>query len=261
MPIKKNNKITLETESELKKEKKIETATAKETIKEPILTPEEEERKKKLKEIDEALIKFNFYPVATNECVKCEALATLKKNYLEGDSKIKQIILYALYEMLSQFSEYRISKNLEYFRKKFPQLEPSQQRMNVYRNMFNYSTSLEGLLEIVDLLGEFGDDDSTKVLTHYFSFLCAFDGSESTKMMRSAIADALGKTKSIYALNALLSYVKNLENEYLTGKIISSIVTWKEKIGELKIEEKKKDELLKKINKIVMLEREEGYYR
>lgn len=243
--------------------KEIKPETKKETVlvQEKPLTPEEEERKRKLREVDEAMMKFNMYPVAANEHAKNEALATLKRLYSSGDDKIRQVILYVLHETLAQFSDYRVQKNLEYFRKKFPQNEAAQNRLNVYRAMFNYSNSIEGLMEVVNLLADLGDNDSAKVLTHHFSFACAYDNSEGSRMLRNAIVDALGKTKSAYALKALLSYVKNTENEQLGGRIISSIVEWKEKIGELKIEQKEKDELLKRINDVVMLEREEGHYR
>ncbi len=262
-----------ETKAEVKAEKQllhggigkeIKTQNAKpETVlvQEKPLTPEEEKRRSSLRVLDEAVMRFNMYPVAANEEAKNNALAAMKRIYAEGDGAVKQSTLYVLHEMLCQLSEYRTQKNLEYFRKRFPQNEPAQNRLNVYRAMFNYSGSLEGLGEIVELLADLGDDDSAKVLTHHFSFLCAFDGSEGARMMRNSIVDALGKSNSVYALKALLSYVQNAENEHLGGRIISSIAEWKDKMHGLKIGQKEKDALLKRINEVVMLEREEGHYR
>ncbi len=253
----KNKTGNAEIGKEMMPEQKKETVL----VQEKPLSPEEEERRKKLKEVDEAAMKFNMYPVAANEQAKNDAISAIKRIYAGGDPKVKQVILYVLHETLSQFSEYRAPKNLEYFRKRFQQAEPAQHRMHVYRAMFNYSTSLEGLMEIVDLLAGLGDDDSAKVLTHHFSFLCASDNSEGARMLRGAVVDALGKTKSVYALRALLSYVKNTENEHLGGRIISSIIEWKEKINGLKLEHREKEELLKRINEVVMVEHEEGHYR
>lgn len=227
----------------------------------PQMTAEETERRKKLAALDEAMMKVNMYPVATSEETKNAALASLKKAYAEGDDKTKQVILYMIHETVLQFSEYRAPKNFEYFRKKFPQADPAQLRMNVYKSMFNYSNSLEGLMEMISLLGELGDNDSAKVLTTQFSFLCAFDGSEGSRMLRNAVVDALGESKSVYALNALLTYVKNTENESLGSRVIGAIVEWKEKVSGLKIEQKRKDEIMKKINDVVLLEKDDGHYR
>ncbi len=231
------------------------------TIEQKPLSAEELARKKRIDEVNDAMLKFNMYPVAAKEGAKDDALAALKRLYKEGDPSLRQIILYVLHETFSQFAEYRIAKNLDYFRKKLPQAEASQHRLHVYRSMFNYSSSLEGLIEIVDLLSELGDDDSAKVLTHQFSFLCAYDNSEAARILRGAVVDALGKSDSVYALKALLSYVRNVENEQLGGRIISSIVEWKEKVHRLKLGQKEKDELMKKINDVVLMEREEGHYR
>ncbi len=243
--------------------KEINTEEKKETINvQNVPIPSEEtERRKKLVMVDEAVLKFNMYPVITTEETKNASLATLKKIYSEGKNEIKQVILYMMHEMILQFSEYRIPKNFEYFRKKFPQTEAMQLRMNVYKGMFDYSNSLEGLIEIINLLGEFGDNDSVKVLTRHFSFFCAFDGSEGSHILKNAVINALGASKSIYALNALLSYIKNVENERLIDRIIYAIIMWKEKIHKLKIAQKKKNELMAEINEIIFLEKDGGHYR
>ncbi len=247
--------------TELGREIKTEIKAGPVAVQEPKLSPEEQERRKKMKELDEAMLKFNMYPVAAGEDAKKEALATLRKAYIGGDGNIKQVVLYMLHETISQVSEYRAPKNFEYFRKKFPQNDPSQNRVNVYRGMFNYTSSIDGLMEIAGLLGELGDTDAAKVLTHNFSFLCSYDGSESSRMLRGAIVDALGECKSVYALKALLAYVENTENEQLAGRMIAAILEWKGRIHELKISQKEKDEFLAKINDLTMQEREEGHYR
>ncbi|MEW6528988.1 MAG: hypothetical protein AB1391_03810 [Candidatus Micrarchaeota archaeon] len=246
---------------EIKSEEIKKTISTQEASAETPVTPEEIERRKKLAIVDDAVIKFNMYPIATNEEIKNASLATLKKIYSEGDEKINQIILYVLHEIILQYSEYRIPKNFEYFKKKFPQAQPSQLRMNVFKGMFNYSNSLEGLIEIINLLCEFDTNDSIKILTHHFSFFCAYDGSEGSRILRNVIIDALGKSRSVYALDALLSYVKNIEDEHLASRIICAIIEWKEKIGKLKIAVKKKNELMAKINEVIILEKEGGHYR
>lgn len=261
MASKKKNKQSKNQNIEIGKEIKAETKPVNAKIEEKQISNEGVELRKKFAEVDEAMRKFNMYPVAINEQAKNEALATIKKIYSESNLNVKQAILYVLHESLSRFSEYRMPKNLEYFKKKFPQNEPLQLRMSVYQGMFNYSNSIEGLIELVHLLSDLGDDDSAKVLTHHFSFLCSFDGSEGSRMLRNAIVDALGKTKSPYALKALLTYAKNVDNEQLGGRMISAIIEWRDKIQELKISQKEKDEMLEKINELVQVEREGGYYR
>lgn len=237
-----------------------EKAKVVENVEKP-LTLKEQEAKRKFAEVDEAMRTFNAYPIAVGKEAKDGAVAALKRLYKGGDAKLKQVILYIIHESISRFAEYRAPKNFDYFKKKFPQAEPMQLRMRVYQGMFNYSNSLEGLLDLVNLLADFGDDDSAKVLTHEFSFLCAFDGSEGTRILRNAVADALGNTKSIYALRALLAYAKNADSEQLGSRLIGSIVEWKDRLKESRISQKEKDELMEEINDFVQVEREGGQYR
>ncbi|MFA5077064.1 MAG: hypothetical protein WC488_01415 [Candidatus Micrarchaeia archaeon] len=229
-------------------------------VEEKLPTKEEAERKKALDEVDSAMKKLSIYPVSANEQAKEEALATLKRIYRSDSPNVKQVMLYVMHERLTKFGEFRIPKNFEYFKKKMQQAEPVQLRMNVYNEMFNYTNSLEGMLEIINLLSEL-DDDATKLLTHHFSFFSSSDGSEGARMLRNAVVDALGKSKSLYALKTLLAYANNVDGEQLGGRILSAIAGWREKLGKMKIEQKQKDALMAKINELVLLEREEGHYR
>ncbi|MDD5337432.1 MAG: hypothetical protein PHS02_03020 [Candidatus ainarchaeum sp.] len=230
-------------------------------VEEKLPTKEEEERKKALDEVDSAMKKLSMYPVSANEQARGEALETLKKMYARQSPNVKQVMLYVLHERIAKFGELRIPKNFEYFRKKLPQAEPVQLRMNVYNEMFNYTNSLEGMLEIINLLAELGDDDAAKVLTHQFSFFSSADGSEGARMLRNATVEALGKSNSLYALRALLSYADSVDGEQLGGRILSAIAGWKEKLGKMKVEQKQKDALMARIGELVLLEREEGHYR
>ncbi len=244
---------------EIKMGQNPETAKA-EAQPQPKLSPEEEKRRALIQEVEESLSKIRLYPVACTEEGKDQSISALKKIYADGDESMRQIILYLLHETISQFSDYRAPKNLDYFKKRFPQNDQAQNRMNVYRGMFNYPTSIEGIMEMISLISTFGDAQSAKLLTHEFSFLCSFDGSEGARMLRNSVADALGDCDSPYALKCLINYAKTVESESLAGRIASSLMKWKDKLEKAQIPAKQKDAFHKEISEILMIEKEGRHY-
>ncbi|MBU0586388.1 hypothetical protein KJ780_02675 [Candidatus Micrarchaeota archaeon] len=233
----------------------------KETAQEVPLSKEEEGFRSNIKEAENAFAKFRLYPIATSTEEKDESILKIKKLYETGDERLKQIILYLANEMLMQFSEYRAPKNLEYFKRRFPQNDGTQNRMNIYRAMFNHSTSLEGIIELLDLLASLKGPEAAKVLTYYFSFLCAFDASEASRILRNSAVEALGKSDSEYSLKALIRYAKTADNDQLSSRILNSLSEWKEKLHKLKISQSQKDSFAKEISKLLMVEREGAHYR
>jgi hypothetical protein len=227
--------------------------TAKEITKEAAAQLAEDEKKtgEKVKEMENAFFAIKFYPVAVNEDNKNEALAKLEKIYNESSDTVRQLLLYMVHENLSQSVELRAIHTYDYFKAKNPNQDPSQLRMSVYRSMFNYHTSLEGLAEFIRLLGRLhGGDDAAKLLTYHFSHLSAQENS-AHHILRAAIIEALGKTESRYALNALLDYAKYDDNEQTFQRVVSALAEWDSKIDSMKVSTKEKEHLRTKLQEVM----------
>ncbi len=204
-----------------------------------------------VKDMESAFFAVKFYPVAVNEDSKNDALKKLEKIYNEGSDTVRQLLLYMVHENLAQSVELRVVHTYDYFKAKNPTQDPAQIRMSVYRSMFNYHTSLEGLIEFVRLLGRLrGGDDSAKLLTYHFSHL-GFQENPSHHMMRAAIIEALGKSESRYALNALLDYAKYDDNEQAFQRVVTALAEWDGKIDTLKLSDKEKEGLRTKLQEVM----------
>ncbi len=225
----------------------------------------EEEKKKEermgviMKELDKAFFTVKFYPVATKEESKNEAIAKIEAYYKSEDDAVKQIILFMIHESIAQASDMRTMHDIEHFKRKMPAADPGQLRINVYRSMFNYNNSLEGILEFISILSRLNGDDSAKLLTYHFTFFCSIE-SESMKMLKNAVIEALGKSNSSYALRALLSYAKITDNESTLGRIASALGEWDSKIDGLKISKKEKDRIRADTQYLMNLEKGESHY-
>jgi tRNA U34 5-carboxymethylaminomethyl modifying GTPase MnmE/TrmE len=213
-----------------------------------------------IKEIENALFALKFYPVAVDEDSKNEALKKLEKIYKNGSETVKQMLLYMVHGHLAQSSEMKVMHTYEYFKLKHPNNDPSQLRMNVYRAMFNYNTSLEGLTELIRLLGRLnGSDDAAKLLTYHYSRFCIMEN-EATRTLRAAIIDALGKSESHYALKALMDYARYTDSEPTINRVVNALVEWEEKIDGLKISAKEKKKLREKLREFIAKEGKASHY-
>lgn len=193
-----------------------------------------------VKEIEKNIFSIKFYPVAVDEEAKDEAVKFIKKTYAGGNETVRQLLLYMLHENISSFSEFRIVHNYDFMRTKKPEIEPARVRIDIYKKMFNYNTSMEGIIELVHILGSLeGGDDAAKVLTYHYARLCAWE-SESSVVLRNAIIEALGESKSTYALDALVEYAKNTDNERTFGRLTRALEKWEGRLAHIKIADSKK---------------------
>lgn len=229
----------------------------------PPLTPEQQkaqdEMNATIKEIENAMYSIRFYPVAVNEEAKCNAVKKLEEIYGKGNETVHQLMLYMLHENLATNIELKITHTYDYFKMKKQDLEPSQIRINVYRAMFNYNTSIEGLVEIIRLLGRLSGDDAAKLLTYHFSHLCTSE-SEATHMLRAAILEALGKSDSQYALRALMDYADYSDNDRTFGRIVSALNEWNKKIDKTKMTPQEKQAIREKMKDYMSRESSENHY-
>lgn len=213
-----------------------------------------------IKEMESALFAIKFYPVAINEQSKNDALEKVVAMYNGGSETVRQMLLYMIHENISQNCEMKVLHTYDYFKAKNPTLDPAQIRMNVYRAMFNYNTSIEGLTELIRLLGRFkGGDDAAKLLTYHFSHASSYEN-ESNRMLRAVIVETLGKSDSRYALNALLEYARYADNEHGFNRIVAALLEWKDRLETLKIRDAEKDKLRARLQEVISRELSESHY-
>ena len=238
-------------------------ATLQETSTTPIdkpVLPETDPSNKKIKELEQAFFALKFYPIAVKEAGKEEAIEKILNLYTKEDDTFRQLVLYMIHEALAQSAELKTMYNFDFYKRKFPNADPTQLRMNVYRSIFNYNFSLEGLFELIKLLAKLPGDDAAKVLSYHFSFLLVIEV-EGIHMMRNAIIEALGISESEYALRCLLQYAKYTDNERLLQRIANSLVRWTQKIDALKLPAKEKTRLKLELDQVLTLEFGDSHYR
>ncbi|MEW6748501.1 MAG: hypothetical protein AB1295_02230 [Candidatus Micrarchaeota archaeon] len=222
-------------------------------------TPEQKEMAAKAKDMETAIYALKFYPVAVNEHSKDEAVAKLERVYREGNETVRQMLLYMIHENLAGSMELKIMHTQEYFRMKNPSLQAPQHRMNVYRAIFNYNTSLEGLAEMISFLGRLHGDDAAKLLTYHYSFLCSVEN-EAVHVLRAAILEALGASESKYALTALLAYARYTDSERTFNRVVSALIEWEGRLDKLNLPEKEKQDILGKLKEIITSEFRGSHY-
>ena len=240
----------------MKKKRKAAKKTA-EKEKKP--TTAQKEMTRKAKEMERAIYALKFYPVAVDENAKRESIERLEKTYREGSETVRQMLLYLVHENLAGSMELKVMHTQEYFKVKHPSLEPSQQRMSVYRAIFNYNTSLEGLTELIRMVGRFHGDDAAKLLTYHYSLLCTAEN-EATHVLRGAILEALGASQSKYALLALLTYARYTDNDRTLNRIVSALIEWEGRLDKLKLPAKEKQIIQDKLKEIITSEFRGSHY-
>lgn len=206
-----------------------------------------------LKKIDRAIISLKLYPVAVSDEDKTESLKKIVKIYGESNDSLRQHILMVIYEHICEANELRSLRNIEYFKAKNPKATPGAIRMNVYKDMFNYNTSLDGLVELIHLLGELEGRGPAKLLTHLFTHFCSNEV-EMSKVLRNATIEALAKSSSSYALKALLRYTDYSDNEKILARLGNALMEWGEKIDDLSISDEDKHRLKHKLQESLMRE-------
>lgn len=212
-----------------------------------------------LKKIDEAFFTFRFYPVAVKADAKKEAFEFLQQTYKTGDEPVRQLILYQFHEHLSKAQELKTMQNFEFFKRLNPNAEAAQLRIQVYRSMFNYHSSLEGLVELLHLLGNLGGDDAAKLLTHHLSFYSNIE-TEGMHLLRNAAIDALAHCPSPYAIRSLIRYVRYVDNEALLHRILDALGQVDKKLDTLKLPVWEKKKLREEIAHVLSQESKGTHY-
>jgi len=214
-----------------------------------------------LQKLEKAFFSIKFYPVAVKEKDMKDAISEIHKLYSAGDEPTKQMVIYFIHDFLSASVQLKFMQNQEFFQMKNRNSDLGQVRMDVYRAMFNYNTSLEGLIAMIGLLASLdsGNSDNVKLLTYHYSHLSTIEN-EASRTLRNAILDALGECDSEYALNALLNYAKYTDDERILNRLAASLSVWMKKIEELKISEKDRRRISSKLQQVLSKELGSSHY-
>ena len=212
-----------------------------------------------VREIERSLRSIKLYPVAVGLEAKNSALDGVAKAYSRGGDSVRQHTLFLINETVSQVSELKSLKAYEHFRLKSPKLSPGAIRMGVYREMFDYNTSVEGVAELILLLGRLEGDEPAKLLTHFFSVFCSME-SETNRMLRNAAIEALGDSESKYALDALLEYARLSDSDRLFGRLVASLALWAGRIDKLDMKEPDKQEIKEELKDLMAKEEKPTQY-
>ncbi len=195
-------------------------------------------RKALMAPAERAMIDFFLYPIAKNRGEKEAAKKVMVESYVRGDDVVKQFILFLAHEQLSRAAGIKTMHNFGHYRKMMGKdTNPGEVRKAVYRTIFNYTTSLEGLTELIGFIGELGDNGAAKLLSYHLSYYSAMEA-PALQVLRNATIDALRECNSPYALDALLSYAKYGEK---TDRALYALKKWDEKLDKVEMgpEEKK----------------------
>jgi hypothetical protein len=206
-----------------------------------------------LKEIEKAIFAIKFYPVAVDEEAKDKALNDIIRIHNKGADTIRQMVLYTIHENLSKVAEFKFTHTFDFFKSKAPTINPTQIRMNVYRSMFNYNTSIEGACDLVRLLSKLEGSDASKLLTYHYS-RASTQENECNHVLRAVIIEALGNSESQYALKALLEYAKYSESDKTLNRLLGALIEWEKKIDGLKIRPKEKEKLKADLHEVMTKE-------
>jgi hypothetical protein len=213
-----------------------------------------------IKEIEDALFAIKFYPVAVDEDNKNDALKKLEKIYEKGSETVRQLLLYMVHDQMAKSSEMKVMHSYDFYKMKHPDKDPAQLRMSVYRSLFNYNTSLEGVTELIRLLGRLsGSDDAAKMLTYHYARYGSME-TENNRLLRAAVIEALGESESHYALKALLDLAKYSDNESSVNRVVNALIDWEEKIDELKVTKRQKKKLHEKLKEFIERDSRASHY-
>ena len=125
--------------------------------------------------------------------------------------------------------------------------------------MFNYTTSTEGVSELISFLGEIGDDGAAKLISYHLAYYGASDG-PAMQMLRNASMDALKNCNSTYALEVLLNHAKYSDRN---ERALYALGEWKNKIDRVKMAPEEKKLYKKQIEELLVTSGKEKheYYR
>ncbi len=210
-------------------------------------------RKRLMKEAELAIGALNSYPMLKGRAEAEGAKRVVLEAYSRGDAVVRQFILFVVHEHLSKAANMRMMENFEFFRKAMGEkAEALEVRKNVYRSMFNYSSSLEGTVELLLLLGEIGDVGAAKVLSRHLAFYMSGEQS-GLQMLRNAAVEALEGCSCAYALDVLIAYAKYAEKN---ERFVFALRDWEKRLPKMGLSAGDREAYISAINDLMMVRKE-----
>ncbi|MBD3389845.1 hypothetical protein GF415_02715 [Candidatus Micrarchaeota archaeon] len=215
-------------------------------------------RKALMEPAEKAMISYFLYPVAKKRKEKEAAKEVIKEAYSKGDVVVKQFILFLAHEQLAKAAGIKTMHNFSHYRKSLPkESEMGEVRKAVYRTIFNYTTSYEGIVELLGLLGELGDETAAKLITYHLSYYSSMEA-PVLQIFRNASLEALGACSCPYALEALINYAKYGEK---TDRAVLALSRWSKKLEATNMGAEEKAYYEKEIKKLLGGKGGHEYYR
>jgi len=204
-------------------------------------------RKSLMEPAERSMIEFFLYPVAKNRMERDAAKKIMVESYVRGDDVVKQFILFLAHEQLSRAAGMKVMHNFSHYKKLFPkEAKGGDVRKAVYRTIFNYTTSVEGIVELIEFIGELGDTEAAKLLSYHLSYYSSMD-SPALQVLRNATFDSLAHCNSPYALETILSYAKYAERN---DRARYALGQWEKKLDKIDLSAEEKKHYAKEIAKV-----------
>jgi hypothetical protein len=195
--------------------------------------------KQKIEEIKKIIHGICAYPIALSWQEKNKMKKKLISIYKENDDVIKGAIISYINEKLSNF------KNFKDFASMFLSSDKISNPEKVSMTILDYSSSFDGLYDLIDILIEIDDNLSLKLLSFHLTRYLSINNYVSD-MMVIKIIRALGESRNVYAAHVLLN-LSEIIDETTEFELLESLRKWEEKIDKIKVSKREKEYIKRKI--------------
>jgi hypothetical protein len=195
--------------------------------------------KQKIEEIKKIIHGICAYPVALSWEEKNKMKKKLVSIYKENDDVIKGAIISYINEKLSNF------KSFKDFASMFLSSDKISNPEKVSMTILDYSSSFDGLYDLIDVLIEIDDNLSLKLLSFHLTRYISINNYISDMMVLKIIR-ALGESINVYAAHVLLN-LSEIIDETMEFELLESLRKWEEKIDKIKVSKREKEYIKRKI--------------
>ncbi len=203
--------------------------------------------------IKESIKLLCSYPTTSNYRVKENVKKELVEIYKKGNESVKGMILTYINEKLGNaqlFREFESVKNTSFKYKK------NIRAGDVTSSILDYTNSLDGTIELINILSKLDDGPALKVLTYHLTRYMNIQGTVF-KILALHSIKALAKSNHPYALSFLLNIAEvggdNKDDIYYA--LVYALTEWYLKIDKVKMGKWEKSQLKRRMNKVIEIEK------
>ena len=191
------------------------------------------EKEKKI--IFPLLASIKDYPIAVDFSKKEEAKKKLIKIYKRSDIPIKGMILSYVNEKLGFVQLFREFESVSNMSFKYKQNIPPSR---VTKSVLEYFNSLDGIIELIDLLSKFEDEAAYKLITYHLTRY--LNGQTLVyRLLTNKCLIVLEKSNSLYVLNFFINLANVSNGTEIAYTLKRILEKWKEKLEKMNIKDKK----------------------